>query len=71
MRTRRRGRKITDCGQDGCGKCDVCLYLAFIDEVQSVAPAGSVIQQDDEMEQYLKASAEASLLKPLAEGDDS
>jgi len=49
-------RRISDCGQDGCGKCDVCRYLAFIEEAQSVAPEGSIIQRDSELEKYIAAT---------------
>lgn len=44
---------ITDCGQEGCGECDVCRYLAFLEEANSVAPAGSVIQRDAELDRYI------------------
>jgi len=44
---------ISDCGQDGCGACDVCRYLAFLDEAQSAAPEESVIERNAELERYI------------------
>lgn len=45
---------ISDCGSDGCGVCDVCQYLAFREEAQSIAPAGAVIEVNQEIEKHIK-----------------
>ena len=46
-------RTITDCGEEGCGKCDVCKYLAFLEWASSVATEDMTIQRDADMEAYL------------------
>jgi hypothetical protein len=49
------GRVISDCGPDGgCEECDVCRYLNFIEWAQAVAPPGSTIERDVEMEAYVQ-----------------
>lgn len=46
---------ITDCGPDGgCEECDVCRYLNFLEWAESVAPAGSTIERNEEIERYLR-----------------
>lgn len=47
-------RDITDCDGDGCGECDVCEYLDFIEYAEAVAPPGSRIIRDREIEKILK-----------------
>lgn len=37
----------------GCGACKVCKYLNFLEWARSVAPSGSTIQRDEEIEKYL------------------
>lgn len=49
-------KPITDRGQDGCGECDVCRYLDFLEWAGQVAPAGSTIERNPEIEKYLDAS---------------
>ena len=45
----------TDCRGDGCGECEVCEYLDFIEYAVSCAPPGmSVIERDPLMEAYIK-----------------
>lgn len=48
---------FTDCGTDGCGECDVCLYLEFLEYAGQVAPAGSTIERNPEIEKHLDATA--------------
>lgn len=49
------GRAISDCGPDGCGECDVCRYLNFIEWAGNVGkPDGSTIERNAEMEAYLQ-----------------
>lgn len=45
---------LFDCKQEGCGKCRVCKYLDFKEYAESVAPPGSYISSDREIETYLK-----------------
>jgi hypothetical protein len=46
---------ITDCGEDGCGECDVCRYLDFLEWAGQVAPRGehSVIERNATIETHL------------------
>lgn len=45
----------TDCDGDGCGECEVCEYLAWLEMAQNTGmPAGSTIQRDPRMDAYLK-----------------
>ena len=46
--------KFSDCGSDGCGVCEVCIYLAFIEWASSVDCEGATIERNPEMEKYLK-----------------
>ena len=33
--------KFTNCGEDGCGECDVCKYCEDEDFLHNVLPGGS------------------------------
>jgi hypothetical protein len=45
---------ISDCAQDGCGECDVCTYLDFLEHASMVAPRGeSTIEHNAEIEAHL------------------
>lgn len=46
---------VTDCGQEGCGECDVCTYLNFLDWVGQVAPRDfpSTVDRDANIEAHL------------------
>lgn len=46
-------RKITDCGSNGCGECDVCKRLELIEWSGQVGVANS-IEQDRELDAYIK-----------------
>jgi hypothetical protein len=46
-------RAIRDCGEEGCGECDVCKYLAFLEWAESVATDDMTIQRDADMEAYI------------------
>ena len=41
---------ITNCDGDGCGECDVCRYLEFLDWAQGCAPPESSIQRNPVIE---------------------
>ena len=48
-------RRITDCETDGCGECDVCKRLNFLEwggQVASRVPHS--IEQDKELDAYIK-----------------
>lgn len=30
-------KEVTDCGEEGCGECDVCTYLVFLEWCGQVA----------------------------------
>lgn len=47
---------FTDCGSDGCGECDVCNYLNFLEWAGQVAPAESTIERNAEIEKHLDAN---------------
>ena len=49
-----RKKKVFDCGEEGCGECEVCKHLDFLDWAYSVAPAGSTIERKPEIDKYLK-----------------
>lgn len=49
-------RSFTDCVQDGCGQCDVCKYLAFLEWAEAAAPPEAFIQRDAAMDNYLRAT---------------
>lgn len=42
-----------DCSNH-CGDCRVCTYLDYLEEAESVAPKGSLIERGSEVEVYLK-----------------
>lgn len=46
---------VTDCGEEGCGECDVCSYLDFLDWTKQVATRDfpSTIERDGRIEAYL------------------
>lgn len=46
---------FTDCKDDGCGECDICIYLNFLEWAESVGgnSAGNSIQRNPEIEKYL------------------
>ena len=46
--------KVFDCFEDGCGECEVCEYLSFREWAEGCAPAGSVIERSEIIEDYLK-----------------
>jgi hypothetical protein len=47
-------RSITDCGQDGCGECDVCGYLNFLEWCGQVASSvPHVVERNKAIEQHL------------------
>jgi hypothetical protein len=50
-----KSKAVTDCGADGCGECDVCQYLNFLEWCGQVAPPGehSTIERSVEIEAYL------------------
>ena len=43
-----------DCLGEGCGECEVCKYLSFLDWASEVAPSGSTIERNPKIEKYLK-----------------
>lgn len=45
--------KIDDCGDEGCGECDVCRYLGFLDMAAAVAPPGYKISRNKAVEKHL------------------
>ncbi len=47
--------KVSDCGHEGCGECDVCGYLNFLEMVAQVAPRGepSTVERSAEIEAHL------------------
>ena len=47
-------KPITDCDGDGCGECDVCNYLDFLEWVRSVG-GGGTIERNERIEFHLKA----------------
>lgn len=51
-----RPKKISDCGADGCGECDVCKYLDHLEWAHQVAPSNlpipANIRLDAEIEAY-------------------
>lgn len=50
-------KDVTDCGDEGCGECDVCTYLDFLEwcgQVGSGVP--SVIERDGNIEAYLDST---------------
>jgi hypothetical protein len=59
------GRKMRwfDCDWNGklgcneCGVCRVCKYKNFREWAESVAPSGSIIGRNKEIEDYLKAKS--------------
>ncbi len=51
--------KEFDCFDFGCGECEVCRYLAFLEYAQSVAPSGSTIERNKKIENYLKLKDKA------------
>ena len=46
---------ITDCKDDGCGKCQVCKYLDFIEMAENTGGnrEGNTIQRNPEIEKHL------------------
>lgn len=42
-----------DCVDEGCGDCEICKYLEFLDWASSVAPLGSTIQRNEKLDNYL------------------
>jgi predicted RNA-binding Zn-ribbon protein involved in translation (DUF1610 family) len=49
-------RRISDCGNDACGKCAVCRYLDHLEHAFACAPVGeSTIGRDAKIETYLDA----------------
>lgn len=47
-----------DCEQEGCGECKVCKYLEHLEFASSVAPQGSTIERDVELDKYIKKKYE-------------
>ena len=48
---------FSDCGPDGCGECDVCRYLDFLEWAGAVGkPDGSTIQRNEPLEAYLRTT---------------
>ncbi len=47
--------EITDCGQEGCGECDVCTYLDFLEWCGQVRPSNfpSTIERNAAIEAHL------------------
>lgn len=41
-----------DCKNEGCGKCQVCRYLDFLDWCSNVG-GGGTIQRNQKLEAYL------------------
>jgi hypothetical protein len=48
--------KVQDCGDEGCGECDICRYLNFLEMAQQVAPPGSKIRRNKAIEKHLDAN---------------
>lgn len=46
-------RPITDCAGEGCEECDVCKYLNALENIYAVAPQGSTIERNAEMDAYI------------------
>lgn len=49
--------KVFDCFNDGCDECTVCKYLNFREWAEGCAPAGSSIERNHLVEDYLKRKA--------------
>ena len=48
-------RKITDCDNDGCGECDVCKRLGFLEWARMVSSGiPHEIEQNKEVDDYIK-----------------
>ena len=48
-------RDITDCGDDGCGECDVCQRLSFLEWAgQASAGVPSSFERDERTDRYIK-----------------
>ena len=43
-------KDYSDCGDDGCGECDVCKYLEFIEWADGCAPDEASIERDPVIE---------------------
>ena len=48
-------RERFDCFDEGCGECEVCKYLNFLEWAEGCAPAGSTIERNEKIEEYLKS----------------
>ena len=48
-------KAVSDCGEDGCGECDVCRYLNFLEWCGQVAPRDvpSTIERNVMIEAHL------------------
>lgn len=48
-------RPVSDCGDDGCGECDVCRYLHFLEWASSASGGvASYIQRHTRIERHIK-----------------
>lgn len=48
-------KPLTDCGEEGCGQCDVCRYLNFLEWCGQVS-SGGTIERNPEIEKHLDAN---------------
>lgn len=46
--------KVFDCFNEGCGECEICEYLDFLDKASSTAPDGSTIEYNEKLDDYIK-----------------
>lgn len=50
-----RADEVSDCGEEGCGECEVCTYLNFLEWAEQVAPRDipSTIERNAAIEAHL------------------
>ena len=50
-------RPLSDCENDGCGECDVCLYLNHLEYAAAVMPSNGdmscTVERDERIERLL------------------
>jgi hypothetical protein len=51
-------KPISDCGEDGCGECDVCRYLNHLEYAAACGPPGeTTVERNAAIEAHLDATA--------------
>ena len=47
-------KKKYDCGNEGCGECEICEYLDFLEYTEAVGkPSGTIIERHEKNDKYL------------------